>query len=327
MTKRAPRDTQLHCPRCGFTTPLTTAGLAAHGLRLHSCDRWLAIAARKARGDAQRAAIDTTRRDCQHTRTRHAHGERNAYVLDRCRCTPCRHAHRDYERMRHRRKGYGTWQPFVDADPVRQHVAQLRAAGLGWKRIADAAGVSHGGMTKLLYGLEGRPPSQRVRHETAARLLAVTTDTVEHAPGAIVDAAATWRRIEGLVALGYPLAWIARQIGQQRALQIRSDQVLARTARAIAQLAEQIGDRPGPSNRARRYAADRGWLTPIQQYAQQLEQEADSAPRLTRSQVLLEDARWLLDGGLSPELTAERLGITLAYLQNLLAGTKGRGVA
>jgi hypothetical protein len=44
---------------------------------------------------------------------------------------------------------------------------------------------------------------------------------------------------------------------------------------------------------------------------------------LTRPQVLAENARWLIEGGLSIELAASRLGVSPDYLQDVLSGKKG----
>ena len=40
---------------------------------------------------------DRPTRDCQCKRANHQHGTRTAYVVDRCRCDPCREAARIYE--------------------------------------------------------------------------------------------------------------------------------------------------------------------------------------------------------------------------------------
>lgn len=247
---------------------------------------------------------------------------RTAYVQDKCRCADCRESCRVYEQNRRRQALYGRWQPYVPADEARAHVRQLQAAGMGWKRVARAADLSCSVVWKLLYGDPTRKmaPSKRIRPETAAALLAVQPDL---APGALIDAGPTWRRIEGLVALGYPKLWITKQLGLQgNGLQFHEGRVQVRNAQAVAALADRIGDTPGYSNRARNYAKARGWLTPMQQWAQQFE-PADE-PRLSRSQVLAEDARWLMEGGLSVDHAAARLEVSVAYLRDVLDGKKGR---
>jgi hypothetical protein len=68
---------------------------------------------------------------------------------------------------------YGRWQPYVDAGPARQHLRTLAAAGIGWRRAARLSAVSTGAVSKILYGGPGqRPPSQRIRPQTAAAILA-----------------------------------------------------------------------------------------------------------------------------------------------------------
>lgn len=304
-------STTSHCEHCGFTSKPTTPAFAAHALRLHSCERHLRLSAAHAVHAQRRATYGTVVRECQHPRARHQHGTYAAYGLDGCRCAPCSQAAVRYEANRRKQTAYGRWQPYVDAEPVRTHVQQLRAGGIGWKRIADAAGVSHGGMTKLLYGLEGRQPSRKVRVETAQRLLAVTASSIGHAGAALVPARPTWRRIEGLVALGYPKAWIAEQIGQQRALQLQRDLVLARTEQAVAALHERIGDTPGPSERARRYAITRGWLVPAYGTDEEIAEQARLTAEINREERearRLEVAR-LTDLGLSAREIAMRLDI------------------
>lgn len=253
----------LRC-ECGYqTAPRMSERRAAYAMRQHSCARWSGLAASRARGTASRAAIDRTPVACPHP-AGHQHGTYAAYKLDACRCKPCSKTAVDYDRTRIRQTAYGRWQPYVDAHPARQHVRALQAAGIGLKRIADLAGISHGSLAKLMYGERQRnlAPSKRLRPATATALLAVQPDPAACAPGTRIPARPTWRRIEGLVALGYPKAWIAEQLGRARCIQFGSDEVLASTAADVVRLAARIGDSPGPSDRARRYAAARGWLVP-----------------------------------------------------------------
>lgn len=274
MTRRAPRDTALTCPAaCGYQTPRpTTRGLAEYGLRLHDCARHRARAETRLRGQQRLAAIDRTPRPCTHARANHQHGTNAAYHLDSCRCDPCRVAAVAYDRRRTRGTAYGRWQPYVDAEPARQHVRELMSAGMGLKRIISKTGVSSGAMTKLVYGIQGRPPSRQIRPATAAAILAVT---VELADGARVPAEPTWLLIRGLIALGYPKSWIAVQLGQQGpGLQLKTTTVTKAHADTIQRLADRYGATRGPSERARRYAAERGWTPDL---LWQLD-DADAAP-------------------------------------------------
>jgi hypothetical protein len=167
-----------------------------------------------------------------------AHGTHACYVWgpasgagDGCRCLPCRTAHSAYERERSR------WvaPPFVGADRARQHVRELTAAGVGLKTISKRAGISHGALSKLMYGENGRPPSKRIRRETEDKLLAVSPSAT--ADGAKVPAAPTLAIVGELVSRGWSKVAIARAIGQTGpGLQLGREFVTARNARAIKAL-------------------------------------------------------------------------------------------
>jgi DNA-binding CsgD family transcriptional regulator len=122
-------------------------------------------------------------------------------------------------RWRSRRIAYNQWQPWADADAVRRHVRRLRAAGFSYQAIASAAGVSP--MTVHRHSHAGRHPSHRargsrpvpgrIRAGAARRLLAVTPATVEQAAPRR-DATGTRRRLQALIAVGYPTAWLAHRL-------------------------------------------------------------------------------------------------------------------
>lgn len=180
------------------------------------------------------------------------HGTHNCYVHgpDRrssgkgCRCGPCRQANSDYEAARARR----VVPPYVDAEPARRHVAALSESGVGLKQIAKTAGVAHGTLSKLVYGVPsaGRPPSRRIRKATEDAILAVSPAAT--ADGAVVDAAQTWKNIDRLRRRGWTKVAIARAIGQTGpGLQLSRRQVQARHARAIAGLLNE----PVPPRRGR----------------------------------------------------------------------------
>lgn len=140
------------------------------------------------------------------------------YHLENCRCPICCKAARDYENNRYRAIAYGRWQPFVDAEPVRQHVLALGEFGIGWMRVAKLAGVSTGGVSKLLYGDRPRrlPPSRRVRPETALKLLAVEPTLDNLGNRATIDATGTRRRLQALVYAGWTQSELARRMQMNR---------------------------------------------------------------------------------------------------------------
>jgi len=127
--------------------------------------------------------------------------------------------HREYTRRRARQIAYGTWEPWADAAPVRNHVRRLRLAGASYEAIAAAAGVSPMTVHRLDRGQQHVPgrcavqrSSGRIRTVAAQRLLAVTPAMVEQR-AVRRDATGTRRRLQALIALGYPAASLARRLG------------------------------------------------------------------------------------------------------------------
>lgn len=181
-----------------------------------------------------------------------AHGTRAKYVADKCRCHACVQANRDYARARDRasrRPDEISRSAFVSAAPVRAHLHELSAAGVGYKRAAEISGVGKTALFKVLNG-----HSKRMLRANAERVLAVTPAAV--ADGAYIDAAPTWELINQLLAAGWSKAAISRAIGQDGlALQLGKTRVTAAHARAIADLAARELTEPDRDRNARAIAA------------------------------------------------------------------------
>lgn len=204
-----------------------------------------------------------------------------------CRCRVCRRANVAYESNRRRQVAYGRWQPFVDAEPVRQHVQRLRAAGMGQKRVAELAGISSNTIAKLLYGAT---PTRRVRPATAERLLSVTLGLDLFRAAALVDATGARRRLQALVALGWPMTELARRMGMAPSTFsqfMRSRTVRAVNARRVGELYESMWDqapprdtpqRRGAASRARTLARVEGWLPPLAWDDDTIDDPAAGAP-------------------------------------------------
>lgn len=180
--------------------------------------------------------------DCEHKQTTHVHGTHACYVLDRCRCDDCRTANLAYEK--HRRQWARQFPlvdpPYVDAGPARRHVQVLADSGMGPKRVAQVTGVSHGSISKLLYGdyATGRPPSKRIKRETARKLLACPLDVAD---GIKVDGTEARAIVAELVARGWTKVAIGKRVHgpQARSLQLRGGDVFASTVRTLRQLLEE----------------------------------------------------------------------------------------
>jgi len=215
-------------------------------------------------------------RDCLHRQVHHEHGTRTAYVLDRCRCSPCTAANRLEAQRRRKAIAYGRWTGLVPAEAARQHVQHLRALGLSLQRIARLSGVGYGTVARLVYGDPSRrqPPTARLRHDTQQRLLNVLADVNSIPPGCRVTAAGSRRRVQALVAAGWPLPTLAQRLGRRPGNLRRTmtaNSMTAASARRITKLYDGLCERPSPNRtaveranaaRARTEAAQSGWLPP-----------------------------------------------------------------
>lgn len=163
------------------------------------------------------------------------------YKLDGCRCEICTTAAHEYNHRRDRGILYGTWEPFIEAQPVRDHIKALSEAGIGRRRLVQLSGVSGSTVKKLLYGRKGAgiPPTARIRPEIASRILAVRPGDRALADHALIDATGSLRRLQALVANGWPQRQLAFRLGMQPTnlgAVMGRDQITAATARQIAAL-------------------------------------------------------------------------------------------
>jgi hypothetical protein len=262
------------CPSCGYTADNAGALLADNHSVRHSCAE-PPRDGEEAHRPAERLQARETR-ECTHPQARHQHGTRTAYVKDRCRCTDCTAANTAASRIVTRERIYGRWRPYVDAGPVREHIAALRAAGIGVERIAQLAGLSVSHICELAqHGSGDSPGARRVRPSTATRVLCIGVDNLNRAPHSRVDATGTRRRLQALIAIGWPTEVLAAQLGRHRNSLCRSmagQSVTAHTAHEVATLYERLWNSPPPrmtgeqcaaSDAARAHAAAQGWLPPL----------------------------------------------------------------
>ena len=165
------------------------------------------------------------------------HGTRAKYVVDRCRCDECREASRLYNLQ-----WRNDLQPrLVSAEQARQHVLELMAAGVGFKRVARLAGLSTSAVASIIWGKPGRPPTRRIKPSTAEAILSVTASLDDLADGTRIPAGPTHEGIAKLTGAGVPRARIAERLGV-RTFQVSADQthVTARTARVIAGMVAEL---------------------------------------------------------------------------------------
>jgi hypothetical protein len=173
-------------------------------------------------------------------------------------------------------RAYGRGR-LVDAQPAREHVRALMAAGMGAPRIAAASGVHPDVLRRVVWGKHRRGRreiAKRITRATEASLLAVAWDPADGGPG--IDATVTIRRLRALYALGWYPSLLARETGIHRDIVDRflrgetrrgSGHVRPGTARRVHAVYRELATRPEPSGtyaeRTRRRAAERGWTKPL----------------------------------------------------------------
>ncbi|MFL6163585.1 MAG: hypothetical protein ACJ74U_15355 [Jatrophihabitantaceae bacterium] len=315
-----------------------TPAKAAYSLRQHSCERHRRLREAHARGAAARAAVDRAPKPCRHKNARHVHGDYSCYVADECRCWPCTLANAAYESRRTRLKAYGRWQPFVPAAPAAAHVRELMAAGLGLRRISELSGVAHGALWRLIYGKRGpdglQRPSTRLRPQTAQRLLTLQPEQATPAGGTLVDATGTRRRLQALVAIGWPLPILAVQLdmtASNSAALLQRARVTRSTADKAAALYDRLWDssplQASPEDTAavaaaQAHAQKHGWAPPMAWDDETIDDptaEPDLGERVRRSKLPpAEELRFLLDAGESEDMIASRFGVKLSAVRRAL---------
>ena len=266
------------CTTCGFASAARTSGLVEYAMRRHSCEKRMAAAARTAAA-AERYESAGIERECTH-KTHHEHGTNARAALDNCRCERCRQAaYRATKQWRARvaRQGHVN----VDATPATAHVRELMAAGMGWKRVARAAGLSESVVYPLLYGRPDRndgAPRTKARQATVDALLEVPYPTLDDiADGALVPAHGTARRLRALHSAGWSIRAIGERSGVEeqalyKTIEGRQDRLVASNARMVRDAYEAMWNLAPPSGtkwergamtRSRRFAAERGWPMPL----------------------------------------------------------------
>lgn len=229
----------------------------------------------------------------------------------------------------------GTWQPFADCGPVRDHIqAVMAATGITANAFANVAGVGWNTVGAVLDGTRGT-----IRTASAEKLTAVTAEIVEaSAQDARVDASGTRRRLQALAVRGWSLREVGRRSGADYNILslVRSGEktvIAVKTRRAVAAVYDELaaaeaphGTRPEKTAAGRnRSAAQRlGWLSHWAWDDDTIDVPAALPAEGSRRQGRLKGAdlaaevRELLGFGLSRADAASRLGVTLAAAEKAL---------
>ncbi len=266
-----------------------------------------------------------------------------------CHCNEvCRPANAAYERARYRLQAYGRWEPYTGAQPPRTHVRHLMEAGIGVPRIAELAGVPYPTLCNLLYGSpsQGVLPPARIRTATAAKILAVSPGETALAPGALVDATGTRRRVQALIALGHSEKTLAPMIPMApehlRRIARGHSTVSARTARAVRALYDRMWDQSPPrataaqratASKCRARAEGKGWVPPLVWDDDTIDDPSAQPAsgwrrsRFRRAEDLAAEAAELAELRYTRTQAAERIGVQRGTLGKALARVAARGRA
>jgi len=169
------------------------------------------------------------------------HGTRARYVCGPaehgqagagCRCTLCTDANRAAGAHRERMIRYGRWRPYVDAGAAREHLRAVTAAGIGWKRAAQLAGIRalSAEVESALLVLE-TPAARLIASGEERPLLLEEVEAVHESKALVVDACrhvvSEARTVVSLASRPVLFA-LARALGEAWPSDVSRDVLLAR---------------------------------------------------------------------------------------------------
>jgi hypothetical protein len=258
------------------------------------------------------------------------HNALTCYTDYKCRLPECVRRYNDRNAARLRAHKEGAWRQLVDAEPVRQHLIRLEAAGIspGWVAITTGLSIQTVRDFLVSHPSRQRGRKQRTSPEIAAKILAVTADN--HVRGR-VPGIGTARRIQGLVAAGWPLKHIAtaaKLSPPNMSDLLRREIIFASTANAVAdaytQLSAKKPERHGvdkvQAKRARNWATRQKWAT-VAYWADRMDviddEHFEPMYGVSRREIVAQDAHWIMrTTGLDKNATAARLGVDKSYIDH-----------
>lgn len=272
---------------------------------------------------------------CAHA-SRHVDGTRAAYVRDACRCASCRRANRVYEAARNKaallaRSTGPEAHTRVPSGPAAEHIAHLRAHGVGMRRISELTGVPRWLITRLTPA--AARPARSIDRVQEARILALQASAATISPARVArrrdGAVGLRRRLQALHALG----WSTRQLSARsgiatdtlRAVIGGRDVVAMSTDARIRELYDALWDQQPPQrthpersgvSRTRNRAAAAGWPSPLAWDDDTIDDPTATpdtgapAPRRLPQAERLADLEHLLTQGIDREVAARRCGFS-----------------
>lgn len=270
---------------------------------------------------------------CTH-RNPHRHGTVLGYQKHRCPCRPCLDAYNAYNKRCNYLRESGR-SNYVPAAPIREHVQQLINNGWTIPLLEKATGINRTSIRVLLGQAPGKPTSRRVTRATAHHLTAlpISAPTDHPAPAdGLMPAIGTKRRLQALVANGWPQTWLATRIGWTSAnfnQLVKDDRpnVNARTHHAVTTLYNELWNQQPPTDTtdqqrrvtiARTTARKHGYVPPLAWDDDTID-NPDATPagiykpvstRVMSTDDLADDVTVMLDRGTPPQSIAEHYGIS-----------------
>ncbi len=231
-----------------------------------------------------------------------------------------------YAMHRRRQIAYGRWQPDrIDPTPAREHLAALRGAGMGLRRIEKLSGLSRPTLQHL-------SRAGFVSRNTQDRLLSVPIPGTVFDPvlaaGTQISGIGSMRRLRALTRMGWSAQVIADRIGVHRHQVTswtsgRTQKITAAHAATVAELFDRIQMTAGPSRKAARWAELRGWAPPMAWDEDTIDDPAAQpfgATRRTARVPLHAQIDDLLDVGVpaDPDRLAQLLNTTVEHVERTL---------
>jgi transcriptional regulator with XRE-family HTH domain len=202
---------------------------------------------------------------------------------------------------------------------------------MGIARIADAAGLCRATVDHIVYGENGTGPAYTVHRFIERRICRVEPSLELCSQGACIDATVTQRKLQALMANGWAIAEIARELDMNRhqlSNIMRANSVFARTAIRIDRLFDRLQDKQPPtstryekSNRSRALAvAQREGYAPAWAWddINDLDEVPDPGykPRKKNEKFDWDDVEHFRKFGMLDEVIAGRLGISVKTIKD-----------
>lgn len=231
---------------------------------------------------------------------------------------------RHYDLLRQQRIASGEWRGHVPAEPVREHVQKLTAAGITIYRIVRLTGLPERTLREL-------PNRKTVWSTTADKILSVEPTSMprEDETKGRVPVIGTRRRLQSLVAMGYTKVYLAEYLGMTSVAVTRlclefaaftSVQATVETAKRVDKMWRELQHLPPPAGSpavaARNRARKHGWVVPFAWDEDRIDDPtAEPYQPGTGRDAWFDDYEELKQMGLTNQQVAQRWGITRDGLQ------------